>query len=178
MTNGSTMCLKSSFSNKLLLLLLFPLFALLAGCPIYDPPLKGKEILISNQTDDYIFVTDSLNTTESLRLYDTFLVNDKLYISAEGNYIPKFTAWTYLFPDIRYEKMKKEHRDHLNFYFIRKANQNKPMQEIASNKLYDSVYLNISELKKDTINHIFYYGDSIVVTYKFDMETPRGAIKK
>jgi len=152
-------------------LLLFPLFVLLAGCPVYDPPMKGKEIMISNQTDDYVFVIDSLNSTGNLKLYDTFLVNDKIYISAEGNYIPKFTAWTYFLPDIRYEKMKKEHVDQLSFYFIRKENQNKPMQEIVSNKLYDSVYLNVSELKEDTINHIFYYGDSIVVTYKFAMET-------
>lgn len=158
-------------------LLLFLSFLLLTGC-VYDPPVKGKEIIISNQTDNYIFVVDSLNQTGNLNLYDTFLVNKKPYISAMGNYIPKFSAWTYFFSDIRYEKIKREHSDKLSLYFIRKENQNKPMQEIVSNKLYDSVYLNVSELKKDTINHIFYYGDSIVVTYKFEMEMRKDLLKK
>jgi hypothetical protein len=98
-------------------------------------------------------------------------VNGKSYIAARGNYIPKFTTWNYFFPEIRHKKMKAGHSDTLSFYFIGREDENKPVQEIATNKLYKIVHLKADEVKENQINRIFYYGDSIVVSHIFDLET-------
>jgi len=58
-------------------LLLFFLLGLAAR--VYDPPIKGKEIIIENQTNDYVYVIDSLSAVGNLKLYDTFLVNKYIY---------------------------------------------------------------------------------------------------
>jgi hypothetical protein len=63
--------------------LLSILLLFLFSC-VYDPPRKGKEISIHNQTDKAIIIMDSLNGNRA-RLYDTAMVNGRGYISRQPN---------------------------------------------------------------------------------------------
>jgi hypothetical protein len=78
---------------KYYVLLLILLVA--TGCLAYDPPLRGNDIFIHNQTADFVYVLDSLPAAGTLPLYDTFSINRKPIVSAKPNYISKYGTWDY-----------------------------------------------------------------------------------
>lgn len=147
---------------KYILLLFF-----LSGC-FYDPPIKGKDIIIENQTNDFVFVTQNLEELKNLKLYDTFKINNLMYISARPNYIPQYRQWINFLSDVKLDIIKN---DTLTFYFLTNTNQQKTFLEINNSNLYKIIQIPIDQIKKNDINNIFYYKDSIVYTNKRDFET-------
>ncbi len=155
--------------NKLLLIYLF---LLLVGC-FYDPPRKGKEIFIHNQTDEYVYVTDSLLPTGNIRLYDTVLVNKKELMLAKGNYIPTFNQWIYFLPEVWYKDLKENNIHKFALYFITRNDFNKNYEVIKSNKLYQVYYIDLDDVMKNQLTHVFYFKDSILTEHTYDIESIR-----
>ena len=108
---------------------IFILGATILNSCVYDPPLKGYDVFIENQTNDFIFVTDTLPETGTLNLYDTFSVNNKAYILAKGNYIPKYNKWVYFIPQQKLKETETNHNE-VFLYFITSKNLYKSCEEI------------------------------------------------
>lgn len=144
----------------------------LSSC-ICDPPLKGKDIFIENQTNDYVFVTDSLQGSQYFTIYDTFLLNGKIYISSLPNYIPKFNKWQSFLSEIEFSDMKSRGNSQSTYYFIKKENILFSIEQIRSKKLYDSINISLEEIVKNNLNYIMYYGDSIIFNHEFSISRNR-----
>lgn len=140
------------------------------GC-VYDPPLKGREIYIHNQTDKYVFVTNSLPSSGFLLAYDTFRVNSRILIGKKGQYIAGYDDWVYFFSKTRYDflKTKKVQKDTL--YFIQETDIRKPWNQLRDEIGYKIFEFDIEEVEKSKLNHIFYYGDSILLSHEYNMTT-------
>jgi hypothetical protein len=136
------------------IIILFALPILLTAC-VYDPPTKGKSIGIHNQTDSDILVLDSLKNDANLNLYDTAKVNSRMYISRKYNYITEYNNFIKFLPDAYIQELRKDNRDKLSFYFIKKINLEKPLNEILVNHLYRSTEINLDTLEKYGLNHLF-----------------------
>jgi hypothetical protein len=153
--------------QQLLILLLITT----TGCPAYDPPPEGNDVFIQNQTGDFVYVTDTLPLTGTIDLYDTFSVNSKMFVAAKPNCIPRYTDWRYFFTESHYRWMKQRGMDSIIFYFIAPENHHRTYEEIRAQRLYTLAGMPITEAREKSINHIFYYKDSIEVTHQFLFET-------
>ena len=147
----------------------FFLIILVSGC-IYDPPLKGKEIFIENQTNDFVYVLDSLPGKGGVSVYDTFSVDNKVYISAKPNYISKYNKWAYFFSERKYKSMKSNRETKIHFYFIVQKDLDKTWEELKDKKLYKIINIDIDEINEKPVNHIFYYTDSINITHEYNFK--------
>lgn len=145
------------------------LIVILFNSCVYDPPLHGFNIIIENQSDNFVYVIDSLPESGKIILYDTFSVNKKIYISAKGNLIPKYSKWN-LFITEQELKLKNTQNNKLTLYFISSENQNKNYKEIRKNELFRVFHLNIKDVKVNSINYIFYLNDTICLSHEFNME--------
>ena len=154
--------------NKLFFIFFVIVAVVLFSC-IYDPPLRGKNVFIENQTDDYIFVADSLKGYGFLKFYDTLRINGNEYISAEPNYISPFTKWQNFISEMEFKTMKNNNITQMIFYFIKGENVLRPIEKIRTNKLYDSITINLVELEQNDLNYIFYYKDSVTLNHEFSM---------
>jgi len=139
------------------------------GCPAYDPPLKGNDIFIHNQTAGFVFVLDSLPLTGSLPLYDTFSINHKPIIEAKPNYISKYKSWDYFFDEAHYQLLKQTGVDTLTFYFFPFNYLDSNFLKWNANQRYTVAKLRIEDAWNKPVNHIFYYGDSIEITHQYNM---------
>jgi hypothetical protein len=145
----------------------FLILLVTTGCLVYDPPLKGNDIFIHNQTADFVYVLDSLPATGTLPLYDTFSINSKPIIEAKPNYISKYGTWDYFFEEEQYRLLKQNGVDSLTFYFI--PPQSPDSSYININRQYTILKLSIDDAWNKPVSHIFYYGDSIAVTHKYNI---------
>lgn len=136
---------------------------------IYDPPLRGKDVFVENQTENYILVSDSLKGNGSFIIYDTFLVNKSRYISCKPNYISPFTKWQNFISEKKTKALKNDSIKQIIFYFIKREDVFRPVEEIRTNNLYDSINLNLDEIERNELNYVFYYGDSIFIRHEFSM---------
>jgi hypothetical protein len=152
----------------------FLILLVTTGCPVYDPPLKGNKIFIHNQTADFVYVLDSLPVGGKLRLYDTFWVNGKRDIEKKPDYMPKYSTWSYFFSEPHFRQLKKKPADSLSFYFIPPDYIDSSFEQIHANRRYTTIKLHIDEAWNKTINHIFYYGDSIAVTHEYNVSYVAG----
>ena len=116
----------------------------------FSCPSAGKEIIIENQTDNFVFVIDSLTGPGSLKIYDTFSVNNRKYIGSRPNCIPRFDKWQNFLSREDVRVLEEKGVSEFKFYFIIKDNINKPIKEISHYRLYDSIQINLREIK--TIN--------------------------
>lgn len=146
------------------------LLFLLMGC-VYDPPRKGYEIIIHNQTDQYVYVVDSLPSTGQPVVYDTFLVNKRPMVETLGKYIPKYAVWMYYFFENQYQYIKTKKAGKDTLYFIKAGDIDKSYDSIRNNRLYTIYPYQVDEIKNNNINHLFYYNDSMVLMHTFNVET-------
>ena len=147
----------------------FCILLLLWGCN-YDPPPKGNDIVIHNQTGNYVYISDTLPGTGTIVLFDTLRVNDKWMVAARGNYISKYSQWEYFLSNNQYTMAKKQPSKAV-FYFIDEKDVGKDYSEIISKRLYRTYKFNPDDIVDHLISHIFYYNDSIILEHKYDIET-------
>lgn len=138
------------------------------GCPAYDPPLKGNDIFIHNQTGGFVYVLDSL-PAGALPLYDTFSINHKPIIEAKPNFISPYKTWDYFFEEAQYQRLKQMGIDSLAFYFFPLNDFDSSYIKLNANQHYTVAKLRIEDAWNKTVNHIFYFGDSIEITHEYNM---------
>jgi hypothetical protein len=136
---------------------------------VYDPPLGGKDIFIENQTDDYVFVIDSLNGSGYFAINDTLFVNNNIYISTSANYIPRFDRWQSFISNTKIGSLKGKDKLQVTYYFIKKETVFSYIERIRGDNLYDSITISLDEIEKNELNYITYYGDSIILSHEFSM---------
>jgi hypothetical protein len=146
------------------------LLYLLTGC-VYDPPKKGYDIIIHNQTGQYVYVVDSLPATGRPVVYDTFLVNKRPMVQAMGNYIPEYAQWRFFLLENQYQYIRSKKAGKDTLYFIKAGDIDKSYDSIKNNRLYTMYPYLVDEIKNNTINRLFYYNDSIVLMHTFNVET-------
>lgn len=74
---------------------------------VYDPPVKGKEIVSENQKDHSVYVLDSFPRNEKhLRLYDTSIDNNRMHILRQENFIPEYSVRIYFISDYEIGNIK------------------------------------------------------------------------
>ena len=150
------------------IIILFALGTLLKTC-FYDPQ-KGKDLIIHNQTNSFVVVLDSLNI-EKIALYDTALVNGRMYISRKPNYLTEFNNFKKFISNSYILKLRKNKIDKLTFYFIDKINLGKSPNQILTNHLYRSIEINLDTLDKYKLNHLFLTDNSILLEHEHDFIT-------
>jgi hypothetical protein len=152
MFNNINLCVGNKIDTmKLKPGLFFILF--LFSC-IYDPPQKGKEILIHNQTNKPIIILNSLNL-KYLKLYDTAMVNERIYITRQPNYITGYSIYQNFFSDNELNDLKSKNISSVTFYIVDEAEVKNTLNAILNNHAYRSFDVNVDTLKKYQLNHLF-----------------------
>ena len=151
--------------------LLFILLLFLFSC-VYDPPQKGKEISIHNQTDKPIIIVDSLNGNHA-RLYDTAMVNGRRYISRQPNYMTGYGVYQKFSSDGKINNLKNRKIDKIELYIIDTSDLQNTFSQIYTNRLFRSFDINIDTLEKYDLNHLFITNDTILFEHDYSYYTNR-----
>ena len=146
------------------------LFAFLLFSCIYDPPQKGKEISIHNQTDKPIVILDSLNG-DYRKLYDTAKVNGRIFISRRPNYLTEYGVYQKFYFDLEMDNLKTKGINKIKLYIIDSSEQQKTLSKISINHSFRSFDINIDTLKKYDLNHLFISKDTILFEHDFNYFT-------
>jgi len=149
--------------------LLFILF--LFSC-IYDPPQPGREILIHNQTNKSILILDSL-TGSLLNLYDTAIVNKRIYISRKPNYITDYGIYQKFYTDFELDSLKSSKNNRITLYIIDTLSLKNTLNQISDKRLFRSVVIDIDTLKKYDLNHLFITDDTILFEHDYNYYAKR-----
>ena len=126
--------------------LLFILLLFLFSC-VYDPPQKGKEISIHNQTDKPLIIVDSLNINDA-RLYDTAIVNGRRYISRQPNYMTEYGVYQKFYSDGELNNLKNKKINKIKLCIIDTSDLKNTFSQIYINHLFRSFDINIDTLEK------------------------------
>ncbi len=130
----------------------------------YDPPIKGKEIVIHNQTNRQILVLDSL-TGQYFKLYDTALFNDRKYLWRKPNYIPEYGIYNHFISDENVEELRNEKKLNALFYFINQSELEKTPKEIFEKGLYRLCEIRLDSLEEKELTHIFLKSDTVFIDH-------------
>ena len=141
---------------------------LLLSC-IYDPPLKGKEISIHNQTNRPLLIVDSL-TGGYFKLYDTAIVNNRRYITRLSNFVTEYGVFH---SDQEMEALKHKKKNSITLYIIGQENLKYAPDSIFTNRLFRSFELIIDTLKKHELNQLFITEDTIFLGHDFEYYSDR-----
>jgi len=144
----------------------YSLIFLLGSC-IYDPPLKGKEVSIHNQTDRPIMVLDSLSE-RYFKLYDTATVNGRRYISRQANYVAEYDVCRRFYSDAEIDYLKSKNLNKITLYVIDYNNLENAPGSILINHSYRSVDISTDTLKKYALNHLFITTDTILLEHTYN----------
>jgi len=144
---------------------------LLCSC-VYDPPPKGKEIFIHNQTDRPIIIVDSL-TGSQLRLYDTPMVNNRRYITRQAKYITEYGNYQNFHSDLEMDNFKLKNNNKITFYIIDTSDVQNILSQISIDNSLRSFDINIDTLKKYDLNHLFITSDTILFEHYYNYHTSR-----
>ena len=135
------------------------------GC-VYDPPRVGKELIFNNQSKIEIFVTDK-NISDGIGpLYDTMLVNNKLFISKEPYYIEKYGQWGYFLSEAFLKSIVNKNIDSISFNFIEILDDTKA--DVQKGKT-SYIKISVREILQNDINRVIYTSDSICLYHEFAM---------
>jgi hypothetical protein len=139
---------------------------LLFSC-VYDPPQKGKEVTIYNQTDKPVMILDSVNEND-LRLYDTALVNGRKYITRYANYLTEYGHYQVFYSDNYLSKLKTSGVNKIRLYIVDPNDLQNTTGKILINPSVHSFSIAIDTLKKYTLNGLFITSDSIYFEHEFN----------
>lgn len=139
---------------------------------VYDPPIKGKEIIIYNQSPNTIQVLVGLASGLQSKYCDTFSVNKRMYIGRNPNFISEYDQWDYFFRDSFRDKLEKNGIDSLILNINRISMDSLFRFSIDATEV---LKISLADIESHEINRIFYYRDSIKYENEFNME---GYIKK
>ena len=133
---------------------------------VYDPPQNGKEVIIHNQTNSSIFISGTLNKGY-LHLYDTSLINGRKDITRIGNYLPEYGTWVDFISDGEMNALRKKNVNTIKLYIINKEDFSKSIDEILNQHAFRTFEINIDEVKKHAINHLFIYQDKMLFEHNY-----------
>jgi hypothetical protein len=141
----------------------------LCSC-VYDPPQKGKEIFIHNQTDKPIIIVDSL-TGNQLRLYDTANVNNRRYIIRQSKYMTEYGNYQKFYSDVEMNNFKLKNNNKITFYIIDTSDLQNILRQFSIDNSLRSFDVNIDTLKKYDLNHLFITSDTILFEHDYNYYT-------
>lgn len=120
----------------------------------------GANLTIYNETSSDIYIIDKYTierkTEKFIDIFDNGFSSDrnKKIIHLKDNLITMYTNKTIFFPLKDYEKNKAYNA--LIFYFIKREDLAKTKQDIFSNKLYDSIRINLDKFHQEgSDNHLY-----------------------
>jgi hypothetical protein len=144
---------------------------LLLSC-VYDPPMRGKELTIHNQTNQQFLVVDCL-LGNYFRLYDTAQVNSRRYIGRRPNYVAEYSIYQHFYSNRDIDSLKKKNFTKITWYVIDQSEVPNGPSEISATHAYRSFDLNIDTFKKYQLNHIFIMEDTIILDHEYDYASNR-----
>lgn len=148
--------------NKLVIVVVF----VFTGC--FQLQKTGKEIFFHNQTENSVLVIETSQADHFFQVYDTSLVNGRIFVSRQPNYIAEHSDWVYMFSDPDRKRLKNSRRTALHFWIVRSEHVPLPLTSILENKLYRSFSVKISELEANDIHHVFIFPDSIRYEQRYE----------
>jgi len=151
---------------KLKLKLIFIL--LLSSC-VYDPQQKGKDVIIHNQTDKALIISNFL-TQDNLRLYDTTVVNNRRYISMQPNYINKYGVYPRFYSDIEMDNLKNKENNKITFYISDPVVLRNTLKNAPIGKSLRLIEISVDTLKKYDLNHLFIFNDTVFLEHKYSQK--------
>ena len=137
---------------------------------VYDPPPKGKELTIHNQTEKPIVVRDSL-TADYFKLYDTAKVNGRKYIRRKDNFLTEFNVVQLFYTDVAMDLKKIKSNGKIRLYFIDEAYMEIRPEDILKNQTYRFIDIHVDTLNKYQLNHVFFTSDTILFEHDMDYYT-------
>jgi len=150
---------------KLRFYVTFSLTIIISSC-IYDPPIKGKEIVIHNQTARPILVLDSLKG-QNQKLYDTSLLNGRKYIWRKPNYVAEYSQFQHFIPDTQIQLLRRKNLSNVIIYFIDQSALENTLSQVSKDKSYRTLEVNLDSLEKNEWNHIFFTMDTVFIEHEF-----------
>jgi len=148
------------------------IFSLILFSCVYDPPQKGKEILIYNQTNKPVIVLDSL-TGDHLKVYDTAIVNNRRYISRQSNYVTEYGTYQKFYSDFEMNNLKSKKMDKVTMYIIDTNNLQNTLNHVSANHSFRSFDITIDTLKKYDLKHLFITNDTILLEHDYSYRRKR-----
>ncbi|ODT35748.1 MAG: hypothetical protein BGN92_10460 [Sphingobacteriales bacterium 41-5] len=147
----------------------------LNSCIVYDPPQKGKEIRVVNQTGNglYFFV-DSFGLKEDrFDVFGTSNLNGKLHITNKLKYVHGFSNNEFFISDDELNYFDKKLGSDIQFYFIKDSNILKRFSEISGRGEIKRFWLKRDSLRypslsENSLNILFVYPDSIYFSREYN----------
>lgn len=144
---------------------------LLASC-IEDPPRKGKEVWIQNQSARPLMVLDSL-TGNYFKLYDTATVNGRRFITRQANYITEYGLCSRFFSEPEVNDLQSKNISRITLYLVDENYLQAIPDSVLVNHLYRSFDISLDTLKKYELNHLFITNDTVLFEHSYDYFTNR-----
>lgn len=148
-------------------LLLISVF-LMSSC-VYDPPKKGIDIFIHNQTGKQIVIADSLGA--DVKLYDTAKVNNRVFVNRLGNYMAEYTTYNKFFSQTVIDSFKKHNHNYITLYILDENHLPDSAGKFIFSNPYRSFDINMDTISNYKLNHLFIYKDTILFEHRYDYYT-------
>ena len=126
--------------------------------------MTGKDIIILNQSDENIFVTDTLFTGGT--------ISTTLFLSTK-NYLSKSKETRFVVTadgDIFLVKRKVKICGNNLHCILSRRTISVSYEQIRANTLY-KVFFALDEIEQSKLNYVFYYKDSIILKHEYDLES-------
>lgn len=145
-------------------------FALLLFSCVYDPPQKGKQVFIHNQTDKSFLVIDSL-TGSYFKLYDTAEVNGSVYITRKPNFVTEFGVFQSFYSEGKINNIRNKRNGKIGLYSIEHSYLRDAPSVVLTNHSYRYFESSVDTLKKYELNHLFLKEETILFEHHQDYYT-------
>jgi hypothetical protein len=83
---------------------------------VYDPPQKGIDIWIHNQTEKPLMLMDSLNS--EAKIFDTAKVNNRMFIERPGNYMSEYATHNKFYSETFIDILKLKNQNFIRLYIF------------------------------------------------------------
>lgn len=155
------------------------LFTITFQSCVYDPPQKGSEIIIENQSSRKLYIFDSLPNVETgITLMDTFSVNNRNYIANKTMVVNAFDKYIYFLSDTSVENERNDKVYAKSIFVVGDSAIRQTYTTIIKQNLYKKIDIEFANISKDSANYLFIYPDSIYFTKQYDMNTISNKNKK
>lgn len=142
------------------------LFLVLSSC-VYDPPLVSKDVPVFNQCNEPVVVLKSLQG-DSIRLFQEEVRNGRKHISRMSCFVPEYGIYNLPFSDKELEGKKQ-----IRLYIVAGSDSRKPLAQISADHLYRSFDIDVPALKKEELNYLFVYPDTVIFEHDMEINQPR-----
>jgi hypothetical protein len=135
---------------------------------VYDPPIKGKEIYIYNQSDHPILAL-WLISEATLMKFDTVLINNRKFIQRRPNYVPEYGTFDD-FISCKILEKASNNKSVIKYFIIDEVNSMKSANQISDSSNYKFLEINPDSVLMNGLNYIVFNDDTVILEHIHSLE--------